>query len=116
LLPALKALDAKSAFENNEKQRNWRIFLEDAKKELQLLQLILPCFTLIAEWVQILSASDSVTISLVRLACSKIQEVIDALHINSTELLNQNSTQGEIMLGSKLRDVVDSLQTQFDSL
>lgn len=114
LQPALEALDVKNAFENPKKQRNWQAFLEQAKEELQLLQAILPCFTLIAQCVQILSASDAVTISLVRLACSKIQDIISDLDAKVAELNDISATQSENAFGKKISSVVQSLQTQFD--
>jgi hypothetical protein len=114
LFPALQRLDVKNAFNDAEKRRIWKSHLERAEEELCILEVVLPLLTLVAQWVQILSQSEAVTISLVLTACQKIHDMIKTLLVRSTELQSANASPKENILGEKLESVLNSIEDQFD--
>jgi hypothetical protein len=113
LYTSICLIDPKEAFEKSETQLKWQEYLEKAHHELPLLKIVLPILTLTAQWVQVLSASDSATSSLVRLACKRIQSAISELNATIDELAI--GTRGQKELAVRVRTVSASLQQQFDS-
>lgn len=53
--------------------------METSNLALLLLKEVLPVLSLVAQWVQVLSAKESITISLVRIGAKRVRAVIDAL-------------------------------------
>ena len=82
------------------------------KKCCIILAKVLPILELTAQWVQVLSAGNSVTISLVRLACKSLSDCLDTLQIEARALEDGSLVQQ--VLGDKLNAVIRSLTLQYN--
>jgi hypothetical protein len=78
-----------------------------------MVKIILPLLTLVAQWVQVLSQSETVTISLVHLSPKSIEDAIDTIEEVAQDMHLSTSRQQNSMALS-LFDVVKSLRKQFD--
>lgn len=112
LFPAIELLNAHDMGQDVDSRRAWINQVDMARIQLPLLAKVLPILELCAQWVQVLSSGNSVTISLVRLACKSLKDCLDNM-LTETRTLADGSLMQQA-LGIKLSAVIRSLVSQYN--
>ena len=79
---------------------------------LPLVKGVLSLLTTCAKWVQVLSASEAVTLSLVRLACRSIKSELNSLQQRCVDLRDENP--GDEVFCSDIEGIAENLELKFD--
>ena len=88
LLPAYKEINAEEVFDKLDAREVWINALNDVDVNADVIKEILPLMKLNAQWTQILSSRNEVTISLVRLAIRSLRKAVDTINDKAILLLD----------------------------
>jgi hypothetical protein len=113
LKPAIEKIPVPNIFEKEDIQLKFSSLKAKANDDAELIEIVLPLLKQVAQWVQVLSQSETVTISLVRVALKRIRNNISELQEHAYSLRGSSRKQNQ--LSDDLLAVVESLKDQFET-